>query len=128
MKTWLSLGSLFKVETKATAEKTELQRQEKIHRAYQRVFLPRHHADDADKEIVLADLLMLSGIHAARDAGNNSTEQLWQDEGRRQFMLRILDFIDLPEADLRALSQAARREAAVSELDQVETTQGHDFS
>lgn len=125
---WHSLGSLFKVNSKPKADETFYQRESKKHEAWRAVLLDGYRATDEHRQIVLADLLNFCGHMQPRTAGEYSTDQLWQEEGKRQVALYVIGMLDLPEADLRALQQAARREAAVTDLDRVEEPEGLDLT
>lgn len=68
-----------------------------------------------NSEMVLTDLAVHLGFFQAEDRGLSIEDANYQN-GRRSAFLHILQHLTLPEAELEALVEAARLEAAAHEL------------
>lgn len=80
--------------------------QDKLTKAYRDVFLRK----DESVEIVLADLANFCGFYKVPPIGS-PPETLLVDQGLRAAFGRLFSFLSLPEDRLKALEEAARREA-----------------
>lgn len=104
---WRSISQVVprRAETKYTA-------QTRLTQAYREVFTGKPNGED--QQLVLADLLKHSGFQRVTSPGVAS-DVLWQREGMRALYAHIFSFLSLSDADLHALENAARFEAALDE-------------
>lgn len=105
---WTTLLEKFGARRKSYEALAELTK------AYQSVFYGNPSRDQ--QEMVLADLHRVSGIQRIT-APPQTSEELWFNEGRRSLYAHIFGFLRFDDQQLRALEEAALREAA-SEMSQ----------
>lgn len=104
---WQSLSSLFK-----RGRRRGMQAELRLKLAYQAVF--RGNPGREDQAIVLADLANKAGFYRATAAKGTTDQELWQIEGARlHYGQTVFANLELPQAEMQALEQAARMEAAV---------------
>lgn len=108
---WRSLGNYF-----PRGSRRKLAAENRLAEAYREVF------KGENGELVLADLANESGNWRYSLAANTTSEELWQNEGKRKMFLHIFSRLAMTEADIRALETAARREAAI-DADPLESTE-----
>jgi hypothetical protein len=108
MSYWRSLSQI--VPRKANSENYE--RAVRLTQAYKNVFTGNPSRDD--QQVVLADLHALSGFQKVSPHGT-TTEALWRIEGARTLYATIFAHLSLSDADVFALENAARHEAAAIE-------------
>lgn len=110
---WRSISSIF-----PRGKRRGMQAQLRLTDAYQAVFFGRPSRED--QAIVLADMINKSGFQKATQARGSSDQEVWQQEGKRLLYAEtVFANLTLPDAERRALEQAARVEAAVDQ-DEVE--------
>ena len=105
MKKWRSLASQQGEGRRGGAVSAQ-----RLTAAYRDVFLRA----DESTEIVLADLANHCGFYKVPPIGS-PPETLLVDQGMRSAFGRIFSFLSLPEEMLKALEEAARREAVADE-------------
>lgn len=104
---WQSLYALY-----PRGRRRGMQAEVRLKGAYQNVFFGSPTRED--QAIVLADLLNKSGFQRVTDARGTTDQELWQAEGaRRLYAETVFANVNLPEAEMRALENAARMEAAI---------------
>lgn len=82
-------------------------------KAYQNVFLSGG-ASEEQRELVLSDLLRVSGFQRITGPGQTDRD-LWYAEGRRSLYAHIFGYLRFDDQHLRALEEAALREAAAEQ-------------
>lgn len=107
MHKWTSLLQRFGHSRRSSYEATV-----ELTKAYQSVFYGNPGRDQ--QEMVLADLHRVSGFQRIT-APPQSTEELWYNEGRRSLYAHIFGFLRFDDTQLRALEEAAIREAAAEQ-------------
>lgn len=108
MRLWRSLSTYFPDWlSKPQPLNAELQ----LGTAYRAVFDGR--STDAQREIVIADLAARSGFYQVTAPSPALKDRdLWFAEGRRSMFAEIFAHLSLHDDDVKALENAARREAA----------------
>lgn len=84
--------------------------EQKLTAAYRDVFMRA----DESTELVLSDLANFCGFYKVPPIGS-PPETLLVDQGMRSAFGRIFHFLSMPEEKLKALEEAARREAVADE-------------
>lgn len=105
--TWRSLSTIFPWNKSRTA-----QAQLRLVSAYRAVFYGSPTKED--QELVLVDLAHKSGFYRVSPPSMSMSE-LRQIEGMRALYAHIYSKLNLNEADVQALQNAAQREAVVDE-------------
>lgn len=100
---WRSLAS-------QTRKSRSVVGQDRLIKAYRDVFM----RPDESTEIVLSDLANFTGFYKVPPIGS-PPETLLVDQGMRSAFGRIFSFLSLPEEKLKAIEEAARREAVADE-------------
>lgn len=108
MSFWKSISTLFPVRD-ARSTQAGL----RLTQAYQAVF--RGKPSEDDQHLVLADLSAKSGFYRV-SREDVSSDALRQREGMRALYAHIFAYLSLNPDDVMALENAARREAAVDDL------------
>jgi hypothetical protein len=106
---WRSICSIF-----PRGKRRGMQAQLRLTQAYQAVFFGNPARED--QAIVLAHMLNTSGFQKVTVARGSSDQEIWQAEGKRSLYAEtIFANLSLPDAEMRALENAARMEAAVDQ-------------
>lgn len=119
MRIWRALSSYFPEWHKKPQPMNALAQ---LGDAYRAVFDGR--STEAQREIVLADLAAQSGFYRVTVPSPALADRdLWFAEGRRSMFAEIFAHLSLADDDVKALENAARREAATFEYGQQSPTQ-----